>query len=78
MKFEVEIKKIRYYYSTKRKKHCLDVIYQTKDVGGSIIFSGKTLSKAKRQMYKGLHEELLQEQIQYEMKDILKMIEVWG
>lgn len=75
MKFEVEIKKIRHYYSTKRKKHCLDVIYQTKDVGGSVIFSGKTLNQAKKQMYKGLHEELLEEQIQYEMNDVLKMIE---
>lgn len=75
MKFEVEIKKIRYYYSTKRKKHCLDVVYLTKDVGGSVIFSGKTLNQAKKQMYKGLHEELLVDQIQYEMNDILKMIE---
>ena len=75
MKFEVEIKKIKYYNSTKRKKHCLDVVYQTKDVGGSVIFSGKTLNQAKKQMYKGLHEELLEEQIQYEMNDLLKMIE---
>ena len=75
MKFEVDIKNIRYYYSTKRKKHCLDVIYQTKDVAGSVIYSGKTLNQAKKQMYKGLHEDLLEEQIQYEMNDILKMIE---
>ena len=74
MKFEVEIKKIEYYYSEKRKRHCLYVVYQTKDVNGSTIYSGKTLNQAKKQMYKKLHEDLLAEQVNYEMKDVFKII----
>ena len=74
MFINIEIRRINTWYSEHDKKWFIDVSYFTDNVGAVIRYSSKKLNKAKKQLWKNLHKDILKEELNYRMKDVFEQM----
>lgn len=69
MEITVNIENIIQWYRYSTREWCITVRYHTEHVSGVITYCNKRLNKAKSQLFKHLHKDLLNSEIEHLFKE---------